>query len=299
MKTQLIYLFLIIASFSCGTNNKPLSNAQKEKIKGEVKEVVNTIFKASEEVNSDTFLATFLDSPDFIYISNGKIFNYKECVDSTKLESMVLKNQKCLKLDEKYVILNNSTVLYTANSKWLMNLKDGSAIIQDPELLQLLFKKTDSKWKILNFVESGKQQIVVGNENLIKLNQAELLKKFVGNWEKPLGKDTSQLLSIKRSQGGNGVTVYTSVYTKIKPIGVGEGFWAYDVKINKIDISLYIFGEIFHALGEFTSPNKFEFFDVNNTAHKFIYEIIPNNEIRETDLIDNKTEISSYKRTKY
>ena len=53
MKTRLIFLVLLIVSFSCGTNNKPVSDAQKEKIKGEVKEVVNALFKSAEEANFD------------------------------------------------------------------------------------------------------------------------------------------------------------------------------------------------------------------------------------------------------
>ncbi len=51
MKTRLIFLVLLIICFSCGTNNKPVSDAQKEKIKGEVKEVVNTFIKGAEEAN--------------------------------------------------------------------------------------------------------------------------------------------------------------------------------------------------------------------------------------------------------
>jgi hypothetical protein len=45
MKTKLIFLVLLIACFSCGTNNKPVSDAHKEKIKGEVKEIVNAFIK--------------------------------------------------------------------------------------------------------------------------------------------------------------------------------------------------------------------------------------------------------------
>ena len=37
MKTKLIFLVMLIACISCGTNNKPVSDAQKEKIIGEVK----------------------------------------------------------------------------------------------------------------------------------------------------------------------------------------------------------------------------------------------------------------------
>jgi len=56
MKTRLIFLVLFIVCFSCGTNNKPVSDAQKEKIKGEVKEVVNTFIKGCEELNFDMLL---------------------------------------------------------------------------------------------------------------------------------------------------------------------------------------------------------------------------------------------------
>ena len=75
MKTRLIFLILLIASFSCGTNNKPVSDAQKEKIKGEIKEVMNTITKALEEIdwNAANEMQSFLDSPDFFYINNVKI----------------------------------------------------------------------------------------------------------------------------------------------------------------------------------------------------------------------------------
>ena len=71
MKTRLILLVLLIVSFSCGTNNKPVSDAQKEKIKGDVKEVVNTIFKGAEEANFEMATEPWLDSPDFVLINNG------------------------------------------------------------------------------------------------------------------------------------------------------------------------------------------------------------------------------------
>ena len=56
MKTRFILLVLLIVCFSCRTNNKPVSDAQKEKIKAEVKEVVNTYLKGAEEVNTDMLI---------------------------------------------------------------------------------------------------------------------------------------------------------------------------------------------------------------------------------------------------
>ena len=65
MKTKLFFLVLLIVSFSCSTNTKPVSDAQKEKIKGEVKEVVNNFYKGCEEANFDVVVALDFDSPAF------------------------------------------------------------------------------------------------------------------------------------------------------------------------------------------------------------------------------------------
>ena len=53
MKTQPILLLLLVVCFSCGTNNKPLSDSQKEKVISEVKPVVTEIIKGAEEANLD------------------------------------------------------------------------------------------------------------------------------------------------------------------------------------------------------------------------------------------------------
>jgi hypothetical protein len=110
MKTKLIFMILLIVSFSCGTNNKPVSDAHKEKIQGEVKEVVNTIFKGAEEVNFEMATELWLDSPDFVLINNGMSLSHKEVVEAFKPLFGTLLNQKITIVDEKYAILDNSTV---------------------------------------------------------------------------------------------------------------------------------------------------------------------------------------------
>jgi hypothetical protein len=83
MKTRLIFLFLLIANFSCETN-KSVSEAEKDKIKGEVKEVVNTIFKGCEEANFDMAVESWNDSPDLVFIYNGVTLSYEGKVDAMK-----------------------------------------------------------------------------------------------------------------------------------------------------------------------------------------------------------------------
>jgi hypothetical protein len=70
-----------------------VSDAQKEKIKGEAKEVVNTFIKGCEEANSDMLLGIYLDSPDFVYTYNGNSFGYKQIESGMKPVFSTLLNQ--------------------------------------------------------------------------------------------------------------------------------------------------------------------------------------------------------------
>jgi hypothetical protein len=303
MKTRLIILLLLIVSFSCGTN-KTVSDTEKDKIRGKVKEIVHAIFKGAEEANFDMVVETWYDSPDFVYMCNGKTYTYKECLDEMKQFLSVLLNQKCTIVDEKYAVLDNSTVLGTINTKWLMNYKDGHSVLQDPWAVQFTFKKIDNRWRVIYHVESGVEKNVINSESSKGLNQAELLKKFVGSWEIPLGKDTSEFVVIKSLQGGNCLNVYAKWATKGKLLFEGSGFWGYDATIKKIDISIMLStGYIVHDLGEFTSPNTMEFVNINNAApykgvSKCMLEFISPDEIKETTLKDNKAEIVIWKRLK-
>ena len=193
MKTRLIFLVLLIVCFSCGTNNKPVSDAQKEKITGEVQEIVHTVFKGAEEANFDMVVETWYDSPDFVYMCNGKTYTYKETMDEMKQFLNVLVNQECTIVDEKYAVPDNSTVLGTINTRWLMNYKDGHSVLQDPWAVQFTFKKIDNKWKVIYHVESGFEKIVKAGETPKELNQIELMKQFAGTW-KSVKNDTINII---------------------------------------------------------------------------------------------------------
>ena len=153
---KLIFLVLLLTTFSCGTKtNNPISATEKEKIQGQVKEVVNAFFTACDEVNFDMAMAPFYDSPDFVYTYNGSILSYKDCVDIFKPSFSTQINQKNTILNEKYAFLDNSTVLYTANFKIVSNFKDGHSTLADPAALLLIFKKINEKWRIIYGAESS------------------------------------------------------------------------------------------------------------------------------------------------
>jgi hypothetical protein len=239
MKTRLIFLVLLIVCFSCTTNNKPVSDVQKEKIKGEVKEVANKIIKGCEEANFDMAFETCLDSPDFVLLSNGKTYSYKQLMDMKPAFNSLL-NQKCTIVNEKYAVLDNSTVLYTADSKWSVNYKDGHSTLEDPEAILLLFKKIDGKWKVTYFVDSFIEKTVMNSESSKEINQVELMKQFLGNWKGEIAKDTTEYFDAKSF--GTGLDCYFKYITKGKMILEGKQLWGYDRKVDNFICSVVVIG---------------------------------------------------------
>jgi hypothetical protein len=303
VKTRLILLLLLIVCFSCGTNDKPLSDAQKEKIKGEVKTAVDAIFKGCEEANFDKAVESILNSSEFVYTYNGNSFGYKQFVDAIKPVFMTMSNQTVTITEEKYAILDHSTVVYSNNCKWLQNFKDGHTILIDPDAMLYIFKKQGDRWLLINGIESYTEKNLPSVSSK-GFNQMELLNKFVGNWEIPLGKDAYEYVVIKSLQGANGLSVYAKWVTNGKMLFEGTGFWGFDKAINRIDISIMIStGDIIHDHGTFTSVNVMEFVNVNNAAamkgvSKSTLEFITPDEIKETTTKDAKEEIVTWKRKK-
>jgi len=227
MKTKLIFLLLLIVCFSCGTNNKPVSDAQKEKIKGQVKEVVNTIFKGAEEANFEMATEPWLDSPDFVLINNGMTLSYKEVVDAFIPLFGTLLNQKITIVDEEYAVLDKSTVLYTTNCKSLMNFKDGHSTLADPEAMQFTFKKINNEWKVIYAVDSYVEKCVP-SESSKGLNQVELFKQMIGTWKAEIARDTFYLAQYKPF--GNGLEGNIKIVTGGKKIMEGKVLLGYDKK---------------------------------------------------------------------
>jgi hydroxymethylpyrimidine pyrophosphatase-like HAD family hydrolase len=293
MKTKLIFMLLLIVCFSCGTNNKPVSDAQKEKIKGEVKEVVNTFFKGGEEVNFDMAIEPFLDSPDFVYIYNGSTLSYKDCVDAFKPLFSTQINQKFTIVDEKYAFLDNSTVLYTTNFKGISNFKDGHSSLADPVAMLLILKKIDNKWKIIYGVESSVEKNVP-SETSKELNQVELMKQFLGNWKAEFGKDTIAYFDQKAY--GVGQEVFIKGTSKGKMISEGKQLWGYDKKLDKIINSYMIKGvDLKVAVLWFISKNKYvgvQYSDISNpenASNKTEGEFISPDSYVETFIVNNNT----------
>jgi hypothetical protein len=255
MKTRLIILLLLAVCSSCGTNNKPVSDVQKEKIQVEVKEVLNTFITGCEEANFEKASAVWLDSPDFVFLLNGRTYSYKEVMEMKSAFDALL-NQKCTIADEKFLVLDNSTVIYTANSRWEVNYKDGHSTIEDPEAIMIFFRKTDGIWKAAYLVDSFIEKTVKYAEPSKEINQVELFKKFTGLWVGNNGKDT--VFTWEARPFGTGLECNYKTIVKGKTVSEGKQLFGYDKKTDKYIVATLVKG-MDQELGAvwFVSNDKF------------------------------------------
>jgi hypothetical protein len=302
MKIRFFFQVLLLICFSCTTNNKPISDAQKEKVKGEIKEIVNTFIKGCEEANADMVMESFVDSPDFVDITNGMTFSYKEMM-AMKPNFDAILNQKCTMVNEKYTFLDKSTVLYTAETKWSTNYKDGHSSITDPQAFLITFKKIDNKWRIIYLVDSNVEKNVP-SESSKGLNQVDLAKQILGSWKCDVAKDTTVFWEQKPF--GTGQDIYFKYVTKGKTVLEGKQLCGYDKKMDKIIFAHLIKGmdmELYAVW--FISHKKFviiPFSDISNPEKASIRwegEFESPDMYIETTIINNKPiKIETYTRVK-
>ncbi len=153
MNKKLFFLGTLVLFFACTDANRPLTDAEKEKSIAEAKSVTSTIYQAAETMDPAKLTSTCLDSPFFISFINGEYANYEQTVKKYPSLMSEFKAQKATILSEKYIMVDASTIVYTSKSKWECKLKNDSIAVYDNCGLQLVLKKSDNNWKVLNWTE--------------------------------------------------------------------------------------------------------------------------------------------------
>jgi hypothetical protein len=116
--------------------------------------VADRMFKGCEEADPEMTLECFLDSPDFLYLINGRALNYQELTDGLGPLFNTISTLKVTIIDEKYTFLDQATVLYTTSCTLLERFRDGRTSLNDPAVILFIVKKTDGRWRIIYGAES-------------------------------------------------------------------------------------------------------------------------------------------------
>jgi hypothetical protein len=152
MKTKL-FILAIVLFCSCANESRPLSDSDKDKIIVEAKALIDTIIQVCENPNPDKLKSIYLDSPDFVSLVGGVYADYDQSLINMYAFLNNVNSQKSIIKSEKYIVLNETTVLYTATSRWETKMKNDTTIVMDPLGMQFILKKVDNQWRVLSWTE--------------------------------------------------------------------------------------------------------------------------------------------------
>jgi len=151
-----LFFLAIVLFYACTNANKALTDSDKDKIVGEAKVLIGSILQTCENPDPEKLKSMYLDSQDFISLVGGVYADYEQSLKNVDAYFANVTNQKSTVKSEKYTVLDNTTVLYTANSRWETKLKNDSIVVMDPVGIQFLLKKVDNQWKVLSWTEEFK-----------------------------------------------------------------------------------------------------------------------------------------------
>jgi len=152
---RILILLTVLMSWACSDGNKPLSNDEKNKIINEAKAAIATIIQSCETPDPELLKSFYMNSPDFVSMVGGQYAEYEQSLKNVDGYFANVASQKSTIRNEKYVVLDISTVLYTADSSWDVNLKNDTSFIMDPAGMQFLLKKIGDEWKVLSWTEEA------------------------------------------------------------------------------------------------------------------------------------------------
>ena len=157
-----VFIPLLITTmlFSCSQkSSNALSEAQKKQILNEIQPVIAQIHQAAANVDTaklyDVF--SFTDN-DFTYVETSGAF-----YDKTAYKNMVrqfygpLTAEIIEKGTEKYTYLSADNVLWSYSGALIARYKNGQEVRYEPFGMTMLFRKVDSKWKVVFLQESTQE----------------------------------------------------------------------------------------------------------------------------------------------
>ena len=159
MKVLIPFLFITILLSCNEKSNNQLSEVQKEQIQSEIQPVIAQIHEAAAHVDTTKLYEVFsFTDNDFTYIETSGAFYdkaaYKQMVREFygPLTSEIIAQGK-----EKFTYLSADNVLWSYSGALIAKYKNGQEIRYEPFGMSMLFRKIDSKWKVVFLQESTQE----------------------------------------------------------------------------------------------------------------------------------------------
>jgi hypothetical protein len=147
-------------------NAKHLSNSEKEKIKNELQEAIDSLIVGCETLDMELAFRVFSNSPDFLMMgTDGSLCDYRTYLDNNINYLMACTDFKLITFKKEIRILDRDTAIFSWAYRADAILKTGEQDIVENAGASFVFRKVGDAWKVVYYHESSVPVIRVSKEH--------------------------------------------------------------------------------------------------------------------------------------
>jgi hypothetical protein len=137
-------------------NREHLSSSEKEKIKEELQEAINTLIGGCEALDMELAFRIFSNSPDFLMMgTDGSLCDYQTYLHNNIDYLMTCSSFKLTTLKEEIRILNRDMAIFSWAYRAEATLKTGEQDVFEHAGATFVFGKVNDEWKVVYYHESS------------------------------------------------------------------------------------------------------------------------------------------------
>ena len=145
-----------------------MTELERETIKTEISPLMDKMISSLNNKEWDRSHEDYVNSPDFVAISTGHVFDYQTYIDGCKAANESLQTLVVTEVSRQYSFIDRNAVILTWKGSMMMESLDDQKFVADPYAISLLFVKTGDDWVISYSHESGNILPVVADDKAVE-----------------------------------------------------------------------------------------------------------------------------------
>ncbi len=157
MKSKFMLIAFLVSLSACTLKQSDqLTQEQQDAIKKDLGVLIDSMVAAMDRLDAPAGLQFYWDSPDFMAINaDGSISDYRALKKMGEEGAKTIASMTISRSKVDFTVLANDAAICTWKSAGTVALKSGTKMTYDPDMLTLVFRKIDNKWKIIYTQESA------------------------------------------------------------------------------------------------------------------------------------------------
>ena len=136
-------------------STRAVSGSEIQKIKGEIRNAVDSLIKGCESLNIDQAFGIFRDFPDFRMIAmDGSLCDYQTYLQNNIDYLAECSSFELTTLDERIDILASDIAIFSWIYRVVATLKSGERDLIEKAGATFIFRQIEDQWKVVHYHES-------------------------------------------------------------------------------------------------------------------------------------------------